>query len=298
MAAIITSAGTSVVSGPTIVCCNGGYPYVDLIHWQPKSTHFIADIGPGADNCQSYRSRFFNEKSYQNYVQMNGNIACRCKTDYYGSQCQLKRDDYNADATSGNGSSFKMSLFLAVVPLTFAVFAAVGGFFCKMFPCCVCFNISWPKNCPGFGRKMSGDNSADYDDGEYDDDDHRQNIHVDVHSVDLAPVEDWIITSGHCHLDDTAAANSSARIFNIASTSNPSSAIDPTQRPLISNCQTTVPLMISRVPFPDDPPPPFSAVDEPEQCRNCSRKYSPPPPYSELAQSSNPLRTTSTQTFT
>lgn len=274
----------SITSGPVVTCCNGGSPFVDVVRWTPKWSHFLTDEGPDSDSCQTFRVQFYDERTLINYKKMNGSLSCKCESDFYGSQCQLKRG--SSGSGSGNGSNFKMSLFLAVVPLSFAVFAAVGGLLCKMFPCCICFDFEWPKNCLGFGKKLShrDNNSTEYD---YDEDEdyahnthpHLHNIQVDVHSVDLVPIGNhWNVINDHSEASRSPLTmrpeTSDAGHFSI-----PSEGIIRSDMAIVNR---TVPTL------PDDPPPPFSHTDpahnHPAHCCNC-RKYSPPPPYSEVAES-------------
>lgn len=142
---LATSSSTDpAVSAPTIVCCNGGIPYVSVnltfsdfkpinsSDLQPDCTLYVISLKGGLSNVRP-------------------NLACRCRpgSSFHGDQCDSKKDDPSADAVVGNNeySSFKIFLFIAIIPLSFALLAGFGAFLCRM--CfCDCFDLhDYCKRC-------------------------------------------------------------------------------------------------------------------------------------------------------
>ncbi|KRX58870.1 hypothetical protein T09_15211 [Trichinella sp. T9] len=147
---------------PNITCCNGGVPYVDLHVWPVDGNRF-EEVADGTE-CR----RFFlqiSDSLLAKFVENGGTLTCKCPRDFYGTKCSLNRQAQTWGG--GDGQSFKMFLLLAVIPLTFALVAAVGGFFCKMCCCQIvgveCWNFKWaPK------RAKDHNNSNTFDSAEID----------------------------------------------------------------------------------------------------------------------------------
>lgn len=159
-----------------VVCCNGGLPFVDLHVWpldgatfhnvdptdwvatdtdasvlnatlHPEVRDLVAglDLPPDIDLtvCDAYNLTFASPKLQSVFDQRNGTLACRCPRQFFGVSCQLRDSER---VTGGPSHSFNIFLFLAIIPLSFALFAAIGGFLCKMC-CCDCFG--WQCDCSG-----------------------------------------------------------------------------------------------------------------------------------------------------
>ncbi|CDW54418.1 hypothetical protein TTRE_0000268801 [Trichuris trichiura] len=145
---------TAYALKPNVTCCNGGKPFVETSIWQADWNAF-KELGPGGDptqNCRVYELRISNQLMTK-LLKRGDALICKCPTNHYGPSCELSHQAYTM---AGDGQSFKMFLLLAVVPLTFALLAALGGFLCRMCCCHIigfeCFNISWR-----FGRNKDSD---------------------------------------------------------------------------------------------------------------------------------------------
>ncbi|KRX90005.1 hypothetical protein T4E_6842, partial [Trichinella pseudospiralis] len=127
---------------PNITCCNGGVPYVDLHVWPVDGNRF-EEIADEAE-CRQFVLQI-SDSLLDKFVENDGTLTCKCPRDFYGAKCTLNRQAQSWGG--GDGQSFKMFLLLAVIPLTFALIAAVGGFFCKMCCCQIvgfeCLNLKW-----------------------------------------------------------------------------------------------------------------------------------------------------------
>ncbi|KRZ73194.1 hypothetical protein T10_5402, partial [Trichinella papuae] len=143
---------------PNITCCNGGVPYVDLHVWPVDGNRF-EEVADGAE-CRRFVLQI-SDTLLAKFVENDGTLTCKCPRDFYGTKCTLNRQAQSWGG--GDGQSFKMFLLLAVIPLTFALIAAVGGFFCKMCCCQIvgfeCLNLKW-------ALKRSKENT--FDNGEMD----------------------------------------------------------------------------------------------------------------------------------
>uniref|UniRef100_A0A5S6QC13 EGF-like domain-containing protein n=1 Tax=Trichuris muris TaxID=70415 RepID=A0A5S6QC13_TRIMR len=132
-------------ASPNLTCCNGGRPYVEAKGW-PSDWNSFKEL-PATDGsspkCRAYLLHL-PEWLTRKLAERRGVLRCKCTRDHYGSSCEVTRQAQDA---SGEGQSFKMFLLLAVIPLTFALLAAVGGFLCRMCCCHIigfeCFNLSW-----------------------------------------------------------------------------------------------------------------------------------------------------------
>ncbi len=172
-----------------VVCCNGGLPFVDLHVWpidgvvfhpvdptdwvatQTEGNQLNTSIHPEVENlvstlnlpdhidlsiCDAYNLTFGSRKLRQVFSLRNGSLACRCPRAYYGSSCHLL--DSQA-VHGGTAHSFRIFLFLAIIPLSFALIAAIGGFVLKMC-CCDCYNMSLG-SCTGKDQDEEVQNNDD-----------------------------------------------------------------------------------------------------------------------------------------
>ncbi|KHJ47653.1 hypothetical protein D918_01809 [Trichuris suis] len=129
---------------PNVTCCNGGKPFVETSIWQADWNAFKElPTDDTTSNCRTYQLRISNQLMAK-LLKRGGALICKCTANHYGPSCELSRQ---AQTMTGDGQSFKMFLLLAVVPLSFALLAAVGGFFCRMCCCHIigfeCFNLRW-----------------------------------------------------------------------------------------------------------------------------------------------------------
>lgn len=132
-----------------IVCCNGALPYANMkAIWPAEDVHFeqfrLNDTNVGSDTnltgisgprCLGYLLKLSDPELLSDWTDANGTLGCRCKRDFYGRHCVDQRAAHGANTQAGG--SFKVFLFLAIVPLTFGLVAAIGGLLCKLC-CCRC----------------------------------------------------------------------------------------------------------------------------------------------------------------
>lgn len=266
------ASATATDGGLTLLCCNGGIPYILRDHTFPHRDLIFRPTNATNANTGCVLYRGYTSVSNQEWSTFGSKdqsfgLACRCQpgSGYFGDRCELRnealREDLvttensisganTASLASNENGSFKIFLFIAIIPLSFALLAGFGAFLCRM---CFCDCFALHDSCKKCWSKdpYNLERNADL----------AQEALMDRHRASYR----YEMSSDLVHRTEDRTADTSQRL-----------------------CR--------------DPPPPFTVIDrdgdgrntggletvitvqpKPESCAPVHRKYSPPPPYTATA---------------